>query len=154
MPSLNSPGLGSHQPALDPGFRAKGGERGAGLGALTPGRGGGDFETLAIGDSEADLAMFAVTTRSFAPSHISCQHLAGSLGCRIADRAFQPGLLRIARSIVHPDGRSCERCRRCDWPRVRPTDLLRRLLKVADEGKRTRLLRAVLDPMAIRTFEL
>ena len=154
MSSLNMHRLRVHQTDLDTAVLAKDVDKGAGLVALTTWVGGRDFETLAIGDSEADLAMFAVTTRSFAPSHISCQHLAGSLGCRIADRAFQPGLLRIARSIVHPDGKSCERCRRCDWPRVRPTDLLRRLLKVADEGKRTRLLRAVLDPMAIRTFEL
>ena len=143
-----------HQTDLDTAVLAKEVDKGAGLVALTAWVGGREFETLAIGDSEPDLAMFAVATRSFAPSHISCRRVAGALGCRIADRAFQPGLLNSVRSIVHPDGKSCERCRRCDFPDPRPTDLMLQLLKVADERQGRRLLRAVLDPMAVRTFEL
>ncbi len=143
-----------HQTDLDTAVLAKDVDKGAGLAALTTWVGGREFETLAIGDSEADLAMFAVATRSFAPSHISCRRVASALGCRIADRAFQPGLLNIVRSIVHPDGKSCERCRRCDFPSTRPTDLMLRLLKVADERQGRRLLRVLLDPMVIRTFEL
>jgi hypothetical protein len=154
LASLKLDRLRFHQTDLDTAVLAKEVDKGAGLAALTTWVGGPEFETLAIGDSEPDLPMFAVARRSFAPSHISCGRVAGALGCRIADRAFQPGLLNSVRSIVHPDGKSCERCRGCDFPRTRSTDLMLRLLKIADERQGRRLLRALLDPMAIRTFEL
>ena len=57
-----------HQTDLDTAVLAKEVDKGAGLVALTAWVGGREFETLAIGDSEPDLAMFAVATRSFAPS--------------------------------------------------------------------------------------
>jgi hypothetical protein len=127
-------------------------DKGAGLLALLALAGQRAIETIAIGDSEADLAMFRVASRSFAPSHISGRAVARLLGCRIADRSYQPGLLRIARSIVHPEGGRCDRCRAADpaWPADK--DLFRGLLEAADRPRPHLLLRAMLDPMALQAF--
>ena len=154
MSRLNLDRLKFRQTDLDTAVLAKEVDKGAGLVALMTWVGGRDFETLGIGDSEPDLAIFAVTTRSFAPSQISCRGVAKSLGCRIADRPFQRGLLRIVRSMIHPDGRRCERCRGCAGLRANPADLMVRLLKVADQRQGTRVFRALLDPMALKAFEL
>lgn len=153
MSRLNVNRLTFRQTGLDTAIFAKEVDKGTGLKALTTWIGGEKFDTIAIGDSEPDLAMFATATRSFAPSNITCRRVAKSLGCRIADRPFQLGLLRIVRSMLHPDGRRCERCRRCTGPRAQPGDLILRLLTVADEGNITLILRALLDPMALRAFE-
>ncbi len=85
-------------------------DKGTGLLALVEWVGQRQAETLAIGDSEADLAMFRVASRCFAPSQISCRRLAERLGCQVSDRAYQSGLLRIVSSLVHPDGSRCHRC--------------------------------------------
>src|SRR6185295_16414683 len=86
-----------------------------------------DADTIAVGDSEADLAMFRVAGRSFAPSHISCRSVARLLGCRIVDRSYQPGLLRAARAIVHPNGETCEACRAGDPPKTTNRTLMLQL---------------------------
>src|ERR1700758_4918156 len=51
-------------------------------------------DTVAIGDSEADLAMVRVAKRSVAPAQIKCKE--------------------ATRSLVHADRRSCDRCRSLD----------------------------------------
>jgi hypothetical protein len=74
------------------------------------------------------------------------------IGCRIADRSYQPGLLRIVRSIVHPGGDRCDRCRSVDPPRPRGNDLFWELLQAADRPWPALLLRALFDPMALKAF--
>jgi hypothetical protein len=54
---------------------------------------------LAVGDSEADLAMFKAATRSFAPANIGCSSAARLLGCEIVSEPYQRGLLQIAQRI-------------------------------------------------------
>jgi hypothetical protein len=90
-------------------------------------------ETYAIGDSEPDLAMFKVAGASFAPANLTCRQEAHALGTWIATREYQPGMLQIARQIVHPDGRSCERCEHVAraWPKNK--GLFVDLLNAADE---------------------
>jgi hydroxymethylpyrimidine pyrophosphatase-like HAD family hydrolase/orotate phosphoribosyltransferase len=154
MSRLNMNRLRFRQTDLDTAILAKEVDKGAGLTVLMTWVGGRDFETIAIGDSEPDLSMFAVATRSFAPSNISCRRVAKSLGCRIVDRPYQPGLLKIVRAMLHPDGRQCKRCRTCAGLPAEHADLMLRLLTVADQGQVTRLLDAALDPMAVRAFEL
>ena len=79
-------------------------DKGQGLLALLELAGAKDLDTVAIGDSEPDLPMFRVARRSFAPRHISGRDIAQQLGCRIAARSYQPGLLSAVRSVVHPRG--------------------------------------------------
>jgi len=123
-------------------------DKGQGLLALLDLAGAEGLETIAIGDSEPDLAMFRVTSRSFAPRHISGRTIARMLGCRITDRAYQGGLLSAARMIVHPEG---GRCPRCSCP-PRPSGLFWDLLKIADCTPVESLARALTDPMALQAF--
>jgi haloacid dehalogenase-like hydrolase len=109
-------------------------------------------DVVAVGDSEPDLAMFEVAGRSFAPASIVCRPAARKLGCRIVAAAHQRGLLRAARLLLHPDGRRCERCRVAERARPRTAHLFVRLLEVADRSKASALLRALVDPMALRAF--
>jgi HAD superfamily hydrolase (TIGR01484 family) len=124
-------------------------DKGKGLLALLALAGLEDAETIAIGDSEPDLAMFRVASRSFAPRHISAKATARLLGCHITSRSYQPGLLSAVRSIVHPGGDRCPRCESC-----RPTakGLFWDLLKVADQRPLGSLVRALTDPMSLQAF--
>src|SRR3989475_435689 len=125
-----------HQTYLDTAVLAKDVDKGRGLLALLELAGQRDGETIAIGDSEPDLAMFRVANRSFAPSHISCRSMARLLGCRIADRPYQAGLLGSVRSILHADGRRCDRCQ--EGGPIRLTEagpLFEELLETADQGR-------------------
>jgi hydroxymethylpyrimidine pyrophosphatase-like HAD family hydrolase len=139
-----------HQTFLDTAVIAREVDKGKGLRALLRLVERPDLETIAIGDSEPDLAMFQAASRSWAPSHISGRPVAQLLGCRIAPRSYQPGLLHAVRFIVHPDGRGCARCRNCETTAAE--GLLWDLLKAADRRPMASLLRALLDPMALRAF--
>ena len=139
-----------HQTYLDSAVCAREVDKGKGLLALLALAGVEEAETIAIGDSEADLAMFRVASRSFAPRHISARSTARMLGCRIAGRAYQPGLLSAVRSIVHPRG---DRCPRCEGGGRPPADgLFWDLLKEADRPPLVSLLRALADPMSLQAF--
>jgi len=141
-----------YQTRSDTAIIAKGIDKGTGLRSLLSWAGTPNLDTIAIGDSEADLAMFRVATRSQAPGQIKCREAAQALGCRIADRSHQVGLLRIVDSLVHPNGKSCHRCRslKALWPKGK--DLFLDLLEVADRRDKSRLLQALVDPMALRVF--
>src|SRR3989454_12461655 len=153
MASLNVERLHVHQTYLDTAIVARDVDRGRGLLALVELAGRRGIETIAMGDSEPDLAMFCAANRSFAPSHISCRSVARLLGCRIADRPYQAGLLSSVRSILHPDGSRCDRCRTGAPTRsTEASPLLWALLAAADQGRLRVLLRALLDPMTLRTF--
>ena len=111
-----------------------------------------NVEVLAIGDSEPDLAMFRPAHRSFAPGNVTCAREARLLGCHVADRLFQPGLLEIARKIAHPQGGACDDCRTVEagWPKDK--SLFVSLLSAADERPRSLLLRNLFDPSLLRVF--
>jgi len=152
LASLKADRLGFHQTYVDTTVLAKETDKGIGSRALFALAGHDGRETIAIGDSEADLAMFRVAQRSFAPSHISCRSVARLLGCHIADRPFQPGLLSIVRSIVHPSGDRCDHCRSCEmWP-PEGGNLFWTLLEAADQTRPYLLLRALFDPAAFQAF--
>ncbi len=128
-------------------------DKGKGLLALMEMVGQSDSETIAIGDSEPDLAMFRVAHRSYAPSHIARRSVARLLGCHIASRAYQTGFLESVQSLLHPDGVRCGRCRlgtRVPVADVSP--LVWQVLEAADQGSLRLLLRAVLDPLAWQAF--
>jgi len=125
--------LRAHHTGLDTAIVAKETDKGAGLLQLLKLVGLPAEDTVAIGDSEPDLAMFRVAHSSFAPGHISCRREARLLRCWIASRAYQPGLLQIARQISHPHGGDCDRCRSVEaaWPKGK--NLFLSLLNAADE---------------------
>jgi hypothetical protein len=139
------------QTGIDTTITAKEVDKGSGLIALLDLAGLPDAETIAVGDSEPDLPMFRAARRSFAPANMAGRSLARSLGCRIARRAYQRGLLEIVRSVIHPDGRHCPRCRL----EARPADgddLFLDMLRAADRPRWAGLLRALIDPRAYRSL--
>jgi trehalose-6-phosphatase len=139
-----------HQTYLDSTVLAREVDKGNGLLALLALAGVDGAETIAVGDSEADLAMFRAASRSFAPRHISVQSIARRLGCRIAGQAYQPGLLSAVRSIVHPRPGPCARCEGSGYPA--PDGLFWELLREADRGPLDSLARALADPMSLQAF--
>jgi hydroxymethylpyrimidine pyrophosphatase-like HAD family hydrolase len=139
-----------HQTYLDTTILACEVDKGKGLQAMLELVGRAELETIAIGDSEPDLAMFCVAGRSFAPAHIGGRSVARLLGCRIANRSYQPGLLGAVRSIIHPNGGRCARCRPHESPAAR--GLLWDLLNTADRRPMSSLLRAMADPIALEAF--
>jgi hydroxymethylpyrimidine pyrophosphatase-like HAD family hydrolase len=91
--------LSFHHTKIDTAIVAKGTDKGAGLKALRDWALGPDAQTIAIGDTEADLPMFRAATRSFAPAQLSCRREARLLGCTVSRYRYQRGLLDIVRTI-------------------------------------------------------
>ncbi len=100
MTDLGLDRLSFHHTTIDTTVTAKEVDKGSGLVALRDWVLGAAAETIAVGDQEPDLNAFRVATRSFAPANIGCAREARLLGCRIARRSYQQGLLEIARAIV------------------------------------------------------
>ncbi len=140
-----------HQTTIDTTVLAAEVDKGKGLTALLRWVGLEEADTTAVGDSAPDLPMFRAARRCFAPAQISCRDEARRIGCHIVGKPYQSGLRVIARLLVHPDGRRCERCASASppWPRG---DLFFDALEAADQGKRTLLLRALVDPTAWQFF--
>jgi len=127
-------------------------DKGKGLLALKALAGQQAAETFTVGDTEPDLAMFAVSQHSFAPANCNCRSLAKSIGCDVVEHRHQMGLLQIARKIVHREAKSCERCRQNNVTALRGPDWFAQLLEVADQGRMSRLLSALRDPLWWRAF--
>jgi hydroxymethylpyrimidine pyrophosphatase-like HAD family hydrolase len=146
---LNADRLQIHHTGLDTAILAKEVDKGTGLLGLLDLVGMPKAKTVAIGDSEADLPMFHVSSQSFAPSQVSCANLARLFGCQISDNPAQVGLFSIARKIAHPDGRTCDRCQEVDrfWPKEK--DLFVELLETADQKRLPILLRSLFKPSAL-----
>jgi len=140
-----------HQTEIDSTVIAAEVDKGRGLDTLLRWVGLQDADTTAVGDSSPDLPMFRVTHRSFAPAQISCAREARLLGCRLAARPNQAGLLEIARMLVHPDGKQCPKCAAFErnWPRGDP---FFDVLQAADKSRWSLLLQASLDPSSFRVF--
>ena len=149
LASLKLDRLDVHHTGLDTAILAKEINKGTGLLSLLAFVGLPTDEVLAIGDSEPDLAMFRVAHRSFVPGNASCRQEARLLGCYVASLPYQPGLLQIARKIVHPDGSTCQRCSGLDagWPE--DSDLFVSLLSVADKKPLSLLLRNLFQLCAL-----
>ena len=91
--------------------------------------------------------MFRVARRAFAPRQIAGRHIARQLGCRIAARSYQSGLLSAVRSVLHPRG-TCPRCE----PEPRSSGLWPELLRAADRHPLASLLRALAGPHVLEAF--
>jgi hydroxymethylpyrimidine pyrophosphatase-like HAD family hydrolase/adenine/guanine phosphoribosyltransferase-like PRPP-binding protein len=128
-------------------------DKGNGLLALLEMVGQRASETIAIGDSGPDLAMFRVAHRSYAPAHVAPRSVARLLGCQIASRAYQAGFLQSVQSLLHPDGVRCSRCTTATrLPVADVSPLVWEVLEAADQGPLRHLLRTLLDPLAWQAF--
>ena len=152
LTALNLDRLSVHQTTIDTTIVARDTDKGTGLTALRDCLLGPDAESIAVGDSEADLAMFRVATRSFAPAHIYCATQARLLGCQIAPHPYQRGLLDIARTLADPDRKGCERCARDGATLAGSQGVFLELLQAADKTRFKRLLSTLLDPTTFRVF--
>lgn len=141
-----------HQTNIDTAIVAKGITKGTGLRAFVDWVGNPAVFTAAVGDSETDLSMFREVEQSYAPSHIWCKREAMRLGCRIAREPYQSGLLSIARTLSHPEGGDCERCRMAQVSWKKGTDLFLDSLEVADQEPLRRWLSILFDPTMLRAF--
>lgn len=131
-----------HQTTIDTTILAKGVDKGTGLAALLASTShAGD--TVAVGDSETDLPMFAIARRSFAPAHIDCARLARAVGCEIARAPFQRGLLEIARRLVGSHDAALPAAR---------DDIFWSLLEAADRPRTANLWHALREQAAYRIF--
>lgn len=136
--------LAFHHTMIDTTIVAKEVDKGTGLAALRDWVLAPNAETIAVGDSEPDLAMFRVATRSFAPSNLSCRRQAHLLGCRIVHHPDQRGLLEIVRKIIHPDDRRCALCTPGEMKFPDQDKLFMIVMRAADRSWTTNLLQAML----------
>jgi hydroxymethylpyrimidine pyrophosphatase-like HAD family hydrolase len=138
-----------HHTMIDTTIVAKEADKGTGLVALRDWVLADDAETIAVGDTEHDLAMFRTASRSFAPSNINCRPQARLLGCRIARYPYQRGLLEIVGKIIHSDKARCV----LGEPLIpRDDDLFMTVLRAADQTWTTNFANAVFNPAAFRIF--
>ena len=141
--------LSFHHTMIDTAIVAKDTDKGTGLTALRDWVLGPDAETIAIGDTEADLPMFRAATRSFAPAQISCRRQARLLGCAVSRYRYQRGLLDIVRTLVDcgPGGDPIERANESDGE-----TLFLDLLRAADHPNARALVGALFDRASLRIF--
>src|SRR5262249_3615690 len=141
-----------HHTGLDTAITAKETDKGEGLRSLLSIASVPAAEVTAVGDSEPDLAMFRVAGRSFATGNTSCKREAQLLGCHVTKSAYQPGLLEIVRSIIHPEGGGCGRCREVESHWCKDRSLFASLLTAADKRPLPLLLQNCLSPSLLRIF--
>src|SRR5215475_3986966 len=152
MAAAGLDGLVIHQTYTDTTILASETDKGRGMLALLDLAGLKDAKTYAVGDSAPDLPMFRMATHSFAPQQISCRATAELLKCKVAARAYQPGLLDCARAMVQREGRSIQNELLTKNGSSPHEQYFLRLLEVADQSTSNSLLQAVLDPMSLQTF--
>lgn len=147
--SLRLDRLSFHHTNIDTAIVVKATDKGTGMAALRDWVLGPDAETIAVGDTEADLPMFRMATRSFAPAQISCSRQARLLGCVISRYRYQRGLLDIARRLTA--------CKAGAGPIEMTSDsdgetLFLNLLRDADHRNSWTLIRALFDRTTFRIF--
>jgi hydroxymethylpyrimidine pyrophosphatase-like HAD family hydrolase len=141
-----------HHTGLDTAVTARETDKGIGLRALLSLAEVEAHELSAVGDSAPDLAMFRVAGHSYAPGNVSCRREAQLLGCHVVKSGYQPGLLEIARRIIHPDGKVCKRCRDLESSWHGDKRFFVSLLKVADKTPFSLLVENCLDPSLWKVF--
>jgi hydroxymethylpyrimidine pyrophosphatase-like HAD family hydrolase len=122
-------------------------DKGTGVAALRELLAAPDAEVIAVGDSAADLPMFAAVSRSYAPSQIGCRDQARVLGCIIVSRPHQRGLLEITHAITRGHGVTAH----AHTDQARPDEPFLRILRAADRRLTLGHVTAILDPDFLRT---
>ena len=105
MIELNLDLLTAHNTTIDTTVTVRDSDKGTGLVAMRDWVLGPNTETIAVGDQEPDLAMFARATHSYAPSNLTCRNQAKLFECNIVQQPYQRGLLNISRHILKKLGR-------------------------------------------------
>jgi hydroxymethylpyrimidine pyrophosphatase-like HAD family hydrolase len=146
MAELGLDQLCFHHTTIDTTIVAKDVDKGTGLVAFRDWVLSPDAETIAVGDTAADLTMFRTATRCFAPANISCASQARLLGCHVVDKPYQRGLLAIARAITKTDGPPSGAA----LPHT--PNLFLDTLRVADRSWSKNLFEVLADPGAFRIF--
>jgi hydroxymethylpyrimidine pyrophosphatase-like HAD family hydrolase len=141
-----------HHTRIDTTVIAKEADKGTGLAALRDWVLADDAETIAVGDTEHDLPMFRMASRSFAPSNINCRRLAQLCGCQISQFPYQRGLLEIVTKIIHSNKERCERCFVMHTPTHRIDDIFMTVLQAADQTRLKNLAKAMFNPAAYGIF--
>jgi hydroxymethylpyrimidine pyrophosphatase-like HAD family hydrolase len=144
--------LSVHQTSIDTTIIANDVDKGRGLAALLGSVDRPDIATVAVGDSEPDLAMFRVAHRCFAPGGNARPDLVKAVGGRIARAPSQRGLLEIAHLLTHPDKSRCQNCPPLEIECSDQDALFLDLLKIADKEPLALLLRALLRPASLRVL--
>jgi hydroxymethylpyrimidine pyrophosphatase-like HAD family hydrolase len=141
-----------HHTTIDTTIVAKETDKGTGLAALRDWVLSNDAETIAVGDTEHDLAMFRVASRSFAPSTINCRSQAQLLGCWISHYPNQRGLLEIVTEIIQSSKKRRDRCLVAQTPPHRIEDIFMTVLQAADQTWTKNLARAIFNPAGYGIF--
>lgn len=141
-----------HQTSIDTTIIASDVDKGRGLAALLELAGRPDAATVAIGDSEPDLAMFRVADQCFAPGRIGRPDLVKAVGGKVVRAPAQRGLLEISRLLTHRDGIRCQKCPPLEIEGSDQDRLFLDLLEIADKEPLALLLRALLRPASLRVF--
>src|SRR6266850_2141054 len=143
--------LSFHHTMIDTTIVAMDTDKGTGLTALRDRVLGPDAETVAIGDTEADLPMFRAAARSFAPAQISCRRQARLLGCAVSRYRYQRGLLDIVRTLVDcgPGRDPIERANETDGE-----TLFLDLLRAADHPNVRAIVRALFERVVYDTLRM
>jgi hypothetical protein len=148
-----SPGCALIENETDTTILAREVDKGRGLEALLEWIGSRIWERSPLATLNPTWPCSAWPKAALPRAQINCRSIARSLGCKIARRSYQPGLLEIVRSLAYPRGRACPICRSIDGAPPKRPDLLLELLQLADRKPLGLLLGALLDPMAMRNFE-
>jgi hydroxymethylpyrimidine pyrophosphatase-like HAD family hydrolase len=149
---LNLDRLAFYHTPLDTAIVAKEVDKGTGLVALRDWVLQQDAKTIAVGDGEADLAMFRAASHSFAPANVGCRRQAQLLGCQIAVCRDQQGLLEIVRKIIQSDKDHGQRRKQETATLHCADDLFISVLHAADQTPAANFFRAMLDPRAYKFF--
>lgn len=145
-------GLTIHQTYTDTTILATETNKGQGMLALLELAGASDAKTYSVGDSAPDLPMFRMATHSFAPGHISCRATAELLKCRVAGRAYQPGLLECVQTMIQHTETPLQSVELATRNLSAHEKYFLHMLEIADQSPAASLLQAVLDPMCLQTF--
>lgn len=141
-----------HHTASDSAITAKQLDKGTGMLAFLKLIGRENIQTIAIGDTAPDLAMFKLATRSYAPAHTPVKELALLLGCHVVDQPYQAGFYQIVRDIIHSNGDTCVSCYEPQYDDNVQTNILLKLLAEADRSKPKRFLSAIVDRRSLKAF--
>ncbi len=141
--------LSVHHTPTDSAIMSATANKGAGLKEMLALLGENESDTIAVGDTSPDLAMFRAATRCYAPSHTWVRKEAIELGCRVVKSAYQNGFLEIARHIVHADGGSCPDCADPRFDCGDHSRVLIDFLGDIDVRRSRQLMRAMLDVRSI-----
>ena len=139
------------QTSVDSTVIAKEVDKGRGLKSLLRLAGTPELEITAVGDSEPDLPLFAISKQSFSPAHIGCGQIAALVGAQIARAPYQRGLLEIVTGLTRGLPRRADYSAGPIQASLHDQTLLR-MLAVSDRRWPVLLLQALLNPRTFRAF--